>query len=179
MGKIYNVETIWEEMKKKGDKGEQEVLMFLTSKGYEVNDVSEDPDYFAKDIDFLVMKDGKVKSVEVKTCDWINKTDNICLERYTVCANGVKHMGWLYTSEAQWLLYYDNKNKLLHFYKMKDIREYMDKYTRNDVILRNDKKIQKRTANFNNGKQVFNFLVKKDEIRHQTFNLKPLLREVC
>ena len=54
----------------------------MREKGYEVIDVSNNPDYYHKDIDFIIKSpfSGEVKSFEVKFDTRINQTNNLYLE---------------------------------------------------------------------------------------------------
>lgn len=104
---------------KRGRQGEVLVAEALRLQGYNVEDVTNNSDYWEKDIDFLI--DGK--SLEVKS-DWnIGTTGNVVLElRNRV--NG--KAGWFYGTEAINLAFVDMQNRICYLIKTKDLREFVD-----------------------------------------------------
>ena len=56
----------FQQQKSKGKQAEQIVKKHLQSRGIEVVDVAEVPDYQKIDIDFLIKKNGKTAGLEVK-----------------------------------------------------------------------------------------------------------------
>lgn len=74
---------------------------------YEVNDVSNNPDYWYKDIDFIVTSptSGLTKAFECKWDSRINQTGNLYLELTNVHSKGGR--GWFDFCEADYLAYGD------------------------------------------------------------------------
>jgi hypothetical protein len=66
----------------------------MESRNYRVIDVSNNPDYWSKDIDFIVTSptSGETKTFEVKWDSRINSTANLNLELSNIHSNGGK--GW-------------------------------------------------------------------------------------
>ena len=77
-----------------GKQGESLFQQRMYEMGYGVNNVSNNPDYWYKDIDFIVTspKTGVVKSFEIKWDSRINSTGNLYLELTNVHSKGGK--GW-------------------------------------------------------------------------------------
>lgn len=65
----------------------------MSARGYSVEDVSNNPDYWHKDIDFIITSPtGAVKTFEVKWDGCINRTGNLYLELTNIHSRGGK--GW-------------------------------------------------------------------------------------
>ncbi len=62
--------------------GEQLFAAIMRRKGYSVEDTTNNPYYWSKDIDFIATSPttNKIKSFEVKTDWYINRTGNLFLE---------------------------------------------------------------------------------------------------
>lgn len=90
-----------------GKQGEALFRDKLLSLNYSVNDVSGNPDYWQKDIDFIVTSptSGLTKSFEVKYDSRINSTGNMYLELTNVHSKGGR--GWYEFCEADFLAYGD------------------------------------------------------------------------
>lgn len=94
---------------------------------YNVEDVSENPRYQEKDIDFIVSNDEIVRYLEVKTDYKIAKTHNFFCE-YDLYKNGIKYRGWMNKSKATdlfWVQFEEKKIYLLDFHKL---REYCNEH---------------------------------------------------
>ena len=63
-----------------GIRGENAVYNYLIQEGYQVEDVSENPEFWQLDIDFLITKDGCSKSIEVKNDTALGRTGNLYIE---------------------------------------------------------------------------------------------------
>ena len=64
------------------NRGEIAVSKTMREYGYEVNDVTKNPQYFDKDIDFIVRNPdtGKVTTIEVKSDSRMHDTGNLFIE---------------------------------------------------------------------------------------------------
>lgn len=82
-----------------GDTGEQIVTQLLQSKGYNVENVADKPEWRKVDVDMLVYKDNRlVKKVEVKTEKAGTVTGNFFVETKS---NGKQ--GWIFYTKADYL----------------------------------------------------------------------------
>lgn len=96
----------FQQQKSKGKQAEQIVKQHLQSQGIEVLDVAEVPDYQKIDIDFLIKKNGKTASLEVKADYRINKTCNFFFEAGAQRGDYVS-TGWLFKCKADYVCIYD------------------------------------------------------------------------
>ena len=80
----------------------------MSSLNYSIEDVSGNPDYWHKDIDFIATspKSGLTKTFEVKWDSRINNTGNLYLELTNVHSKGGR--GWFNFCEADYLAYGDS-----------------------------------------------------------------------
>ena len=109
-----------------GKKGEQLINSLLTKSGYVVTDVSSDPDYWHKDIDFIATnpQSGRTAAIEVKYDSRIGTTGNFFIEIYNPRSQGRK--GWYYFTEADLIYYIDQQNLILYIFKFTDLKQYID-----------------------------------------------------
>lgn len=125
--------NFWEDLKR-GKQGETIVKSILQSMDYEVQDVTNDPEYQKIDVDFIVgsHQTGDAMLCEVKS-DWrMADTGNICLEIRHVDG---KRLGWFSYTKAEILFFVDMKSRVIYLFKTSDIKEVTYK-------LINEKKIQ-------------------------------------
>lgn len=107
--------------------GETECINFLTNLGYDVEDVSDNRNYWFKDIDLICRKDGKTTTIEVKADSKINTTNNLFIE--TVSNEQTKREGWFFYCEADYLFYYDTIDQYLYIINYDDLKQLnMDSY---------------------------------------------------
>lgn len=105
-----------------GKYAEQLFYHMAKEKGFKVIDVSRNPDYWDKDIDFIVQdQKGEQRTYEVKEDSRIAQTQNLFIETWN--ANSKEQKGWLYFTQADWLMYLDSKNLIFYQIKMQDIRQ--------------------------------------------------------
>lgn len=110
-----------------GQTGEQAVLNYL-QKNWIVEDTTKNPEYFDKDIDFIITskKDPTfVKKIEVKTDRQIHLWHNLFVERYTRVEKPRK-LGWFYTCQADELYYYDYCSHELHIVNLFYLRNFIE-----------------------------------------------------
>ena len=96
----------FQQQKIKGKDAERIVKQHLQQQGIEVLDVAEVPDYQKIDIDFLIKKNGKTASLEVKADYRINKTCNFFFEAGAQRGDYVS-TGWLFKCKADYVCIYD------------------------------------------------------------------------
>ena len=113
------------ELKNLGKEGEQLFRQLMEQKGYLVQDVSGDPHYWEKDIDFLITSPtGETKSFEVKRDAKINRTGNLYLEIANKNSEGA--LGWWEFCKADYLAYGNAITKTFYVIKMDDLRAKVD-----------------------------------------------------
>lgn len=110
-------------MANNGRQGEQAFAWRMKQAGYSIQDVSNNPDYWTKDIDFIATSPttGAVKSFEVKWDSRINKTGNLYLEIANVHSKGGN--GWFNFCQADFLAYGDALAKVFYVIPMDKLRE--------------------------------------------------------
>ena len=110
----------------KGKIGEQLFKQIMESRNYEVEDVSNNPDYWYKDIDFFVTSStsGETKSFEVKWDSCISRTGNLYLELTNVHSKGGK--GWFNFCEADYLAYGDAVNRTFYIIPLLELKERVE-----------------------------------------------------
>lgn len=106
--------------------GRQGELIFshkMRESGYTVNDVSGDPNYWAKDIDFFCINPatGASRSFEVKWDTRINQTGNLYLEQSNIHSKGGQ--GWFNFTQADFLAYGDANTKTFYIIPMQKLKE--------------------------------------------------------
>ena len=107
----------------KGRAGELLFKEIMQARAYQVEDVSNNPDYWHKDIDFVITSPttGAVKTFEVKWDSCINSTGNLYLELTNIHSRGGK--GWFNFCQADYLAYGDAVNKVFYIIPFADLKE--------------------------------------------------------
>ena len=107
----------------KGKQGERLFQQIMESRNYAVQDVSGDPDYWYKDIDFIVTSptSNLTKTFEVKYDSKIHSTGNLYLELTNIHSRGGK--GWFEFCEADYLVYGDAINNIFYVIPVQELRE--------------------------------------------------------
>lgn len=106
-------------------KGEQKVRQLLEDKGWIVQDVSDEKEYQQQDIDFIITKDGRTHTIEVKYDGLIAATGNFFLELQS--SMEYKTPGWFSICQADMVFYVDKQNNVVHIFSMKDMKEFVEK----------------------------------------------------
>ena len=103
--------------------GEQLFQQQMESKGYVVQDVSANEQYFGKDIDFIVTSptSGLTKTFEIKFDTRINRTGNLYLE--FVNKNSENCRGWFEFCKADYLAYGNAATNTFLIISMQELRE--------------------------------------------------------
>ena len=110
-------------MSSNGKAGEQLFQQIMQQQGYTVQNVSDNSDYWYRDIDFLVTSptSGLTKSFEVKWDSKIRTTGNLYLELSNVHSKGGN--GWFKFCEADYIAYGDAKQRLFYVIPLSQLRE--------------------------------------------------------
>ena len=121
-----------------GKLGEQLFQQKMQNKGYTVEDVSNNPNYWYKDIDFIVTSPttGTVKNFEVKWDSRINKTGNLYLELVNMHSKGTK--GWFDFCQADYLAYGDAVTQIFYVISLEELRERVKKLPKQIAQCGND-----------------------------------------
>ena len=108
-----------------GKVGEAAFTEYLRNNRYSYEDVSGNPEYWHRDIDFTLesqVEEGKEITVEVKSDSLISKTGNFFIEFENSHPNG----GWYNFCEADYIAYYDVNNKLFYIIDNEKLHDYID-----------------------------------------------------
>ena len=106
--------------------GEYELKTWLRAHTCKVEDVSDNPKYWAQDIDLLVepiYSNYDSFSVEVKWDNRIAESDNLYIEM--INPRSKEGRGWYYFCKADYLFYGDSINQLFYVFKVKDLFSFI------------------------------------------------------
>ena len=105
--------------------GENEVKKFLRSRGIQVEDVSDNPHYWAKDIDLIATNPitGKTAAIEIKLDARIDDTGNFFIEFENPRSKNSK--GWFHFCEADFLYYIDSHTYITYIIKIDELRRFI------------------------------------------------------
>ena len=109
-----------------GKEGEALFAQLAEKRGYQVEDVSDNEEYWYKDIDFFLTsgETGERKSFEVKYDTRINRTGNLYLEiRNKHSKDGI---GWYNFTQADYLAYGNATSKVFYMFPMKELKERVE-----------------------------------------------------
>lgn len=106
-----------------GKQGETLFKQIMQNRKYQVEDVSTNPSYWRKDIDFIITSPttGLTKTFEVKWDTKIHKTNNLYLELVNVNSDG--GYGWFEFCRADYLVYGDAVSKTFYIIPLLELRE--------------------------------------------------------
>ena len=107
-----------------GDVGEGLASLYLSTIGYEVEDVSANQEYFEPDIDLIAKTANETMYVEVKADSRMNGTGNAVVETVSNFATGRE--GWYYKTKASHIFFVDVVANIIHcvrFEELKDLYE--------------------------------------------------------
>ena len=110
-------------MSNNGKAGERLFKQIMENRNYRVVNVSNNPEYWDKDIDFIVTSPttGVTKTFEVKWDDRINETGNLYLELEAIYSkNGI---GWFEFCKADYLAYGDAKTAVFYIIPLLDLKK--------------------------------------------------------
>lgn len=114
--------------------GEYEVKKYLRGRGIQVEDVSDNPAYWAKDIDLIATNPitGKSAAIEIKLDARIDDTGNFFIEFENPRSKNSK--GWLHFCEADFLYYIDESSYLTYIIKFDELRRFIATHKRDLTI---------------------------------------------
>lgn len=105
--------------REKGQLGERKVKELLEAWGYNVEDLSENPEYYYKgDLRATSPTTGQQRMVEVKSCYKINATGNLYLEVWSKGSWRKNCQGWWLWCEADFLAYRDAISDQIYIFDM-------------------------------------------------------------
>lgn len=114
-------------MSNNGKQGERLFSEAMAARGYDVVDVSGNPEYWYKDIDFIITSptSGQTKTFEVKWDTRINRTGNLYLERTSSFTKqpGIQGLGWFEWCQADFLAYGDAVSGQFYIIPMEKLRQ--------------------------------------------------------
>lgn len=107
----------------KGRIGEQLFKQIMESRNYTVEDVSNNPDYWSQDIDFICTSPttGLTRSFEVKWDFSLNYTKNLFIEYY--CPHSKGGRGWFEFCKADYIAYGDAINETFYIIPREELKE--------------------------------------------------------
>lgn len=106
-----------------GKQGEALFQQIMENRNYTVEDVTDNPSYWRKDIDFIVTSPttGLTKTFEVKWDTNINRTGNLFLELANSRAE--EGYGWYEVCKADYLAYGDATTQTFYIIPLLELRE--------------------------------------------------------
>ena len=126
--------------KGRGKIAETAVKEHLEARGHTIIDVSEDKEYQVKDIDFILDDGNQKTTLEVKLDNSFSSTQNIFIEDYSI-KDGVCRRGWLQYCEAQYICFYDTRNREGIIVDFPKICSLLDEYAQQKIF--NDYQVNK------------------------------------
>ena len=114
--------------------GEYEVKKFLRGRGFQVEDVSDNPVYWAKDIDLIATNPstGRSAAIEIKLDGRISDTGNFFIEFENPRSKNSK--GWFNFCEADFIYYIDETSLLTYIIKFDELRHFITTHKRDLAI---------------------------------------------
>lgn len=104
--------------------GEWELKRCLRKQGYKITDVSNNPDYWYRDIDLINTTTGE--SIEVKWDGCMSKTKNLFIE---ICSNiDTNADGWYLFCEADFLYYGDSRKELFYIFDFQRLKQHIEEH---------------------------------------------------
>ena len=112
----------------KGNKGEALFKQLMDNGNNIIVDVSDNPDYFDKDIDFIITNklSGNTRTFEVKADYNINRTGNLYLEYSNVNSTQWNGEGWYLHCKADYVAYGDAIGKCFYIVPFDQLKERAD-----------------------------------------------------
>lgn len=115
------------------NEGEQQLKDWFRAKGHYVIDVSDNPNFWDKDIDLLVTHKDVIEeptTIEVKWDSKIARTGNLFIEHHQVKVDTwgyeqEEEDGWFHFCKAGLLFYGDAVQKVYYVFKFKELKQYV------------------------------------------------------
>lgn len=112
-----------------GNQYEKVVQNYYRNKGFEIKDVSDIKEYQDMDIDFLISKNNKTLSYEIKADTRMSETGNIVIEHGMHRKSGFQE-GWMHKCKADVLCFVDVKNDISYMFNWPKVKENIATYGR-------------------------------------------------
>lgn len=109
----------------KAKKSEQYVADKLKELGWGIEDVSDNPDYWSKDVDLIATKDEDSRKVEIKADNYIDTTGNLNLELSNITRGNA---GWFNFTQADFLAVYANQTEDIYIFPLVEVRKYVAEF---------------------------------------------------
>ena len=106
--------------------GELRAYNYFQANGWRVQDVTANPEYWNKDIDFVVSSEAESFTVEVKWDNRISATGNMFIETVTDLDRCKE--GWFSFCQADYIYYGDSYNQLFYVFKTNDLRDFVSSH---------------------------------------------------
>ena len=106
--------------------GELRAYNYLQDNGWTVQDVTNNPEFWDKDIDFVVSSGSQSLTIEVKWDSRIHATGNMFIE--TVTDLDKSKCGWFSYCQADYIYYGDSYNQLFYVFKTDDLRKFVSSH---------------------------------------------------
>ena len=114
-------QTYWSDLKA-AKEGETIAMNYFKSLDYEIEDVSDNSNYWSQDIDFIAHKGDRHIAIEVKYDGNIHYTNNILLEIQNVTSG---YDGWAIFSKAEFITIVSRETHAIYIARLEDLREFM------------------------------------------------------
>lgn len=106
--------------------GELRAYNYLQANGWIVEDVTQNQDYWDKDIDFVAHSGDTRLTIEVKWDSRIAQTGNMFIE--TITDLDRSKGGWFSFCMADYIYYGDSINQLFYVFKTQDLRNFVSSH---------------------------------------------------
>lgn len=106
--------------------GELRAYNYLQASGWSVEDVTQNQEYWDKDIDFVAHSGDQSLTVEVKWDSRIAQTGNMFIE--TITDLDKSKGGWFSFCQADYIYYGDSVNQLFYVFRTADLREFVSNH---------------------------------------------------
>lgn len=115
-------------MANNGKQGEYLFKQIMLGRNYKVEDVSNNENYFDKDIDFILTSptSGLTKTFEIKWDTRINRTNNLYLELTNINSKQWNGEGWWEHCQADYLAYGDACARIFYVIPLLALRERVE-----------------------------------------------------
>ncbi len=98
----------------------------LEANNFIVIDRREQPQYWVKDIDFTVSKNGFTADIEIKWDAKINDSGAMFFELLTNIQEN--QLGWANYTQADYIWYGDAKSQIFYIFKVDDMRQFLKEF---------------------------------------------------